>query len=209
MRYQCTLFLALALAVAACEDDDPAAPIANSASQAYEIKFEQGAANGWFGGDSRPTFSSRTVGNGCSVLIGASIVLESFSFHFERAFYVAPNTGDTGHAVTLMLNVRDATGVILKTVQLDLPSSYSGGWATWTGIDMNVDAGTTLIFTTYLVGAYDSNQVTSGANGDVAAGYAGGVRYTKESTSDAAMEDWADWNEHPWDTWFWLQGTTR
>ncbi|MFQ5420862.1 MAG: FlgD immunoglobulin-like domain containing protein, partial [Anaerolineae bacterium] len=35
------------------------------------------------------------------------------------------------------------------------------------------------------------------------------VRYSKNGASDAEMEDWTDWVVHPWDSAFWLQGTTR
>ena len=72
---------------------------------------------------------------------------------------------------------------------------------------MNVAANTTLIFTTYLVGAYDVNQYFTGHKSDLNAGYLEGVRYVKSGTSDADMELWPGWNVHIWDSNFWLQGT--
>jgi hypothetical protein len=198
----------MVLPMAACEDD-PATPNDTGGGQAYEIKYETGSASGWFGGDNRAAFSPRTVGGGASVLVEEDIVLKSFSFAFDGRFDYSENPDFMGHDVTLPLNVRDAAGVILKTVQLNVPASYNGGWVTWTGIDLNVDAGTTVIFTTYLIGAYDVNEFSNGHSSDLAAGYANGTRYVKQATSDAAMEVWAGWSPHPWDAKFWLQGTTR
>lgn len=65
--------------------------------------------------------------------------------------------------------------------------------------------GETLIFTAYVVDGYN-NTLSSSANGDADATYAGGVRYNKTGTSDADMNNWSGWNTHPWDSWFWLQG---
>lgn len=72
---------------------------------------------------------------------------------------------------------------------------------------MAVAAHTTLIFTTYLVGAFDVNQYTTTQACELNATYAGGVRYAKDDTTDQEMEDWTDWSAHTWDSDFWLQGT--
>lgn len=214
MTLRTRVLISLVFLTVACEEDgDPVAPTANNSGggggQSYEIKFEAGGASGWFGGDDRSAFGPRDIGVGCSVLIDDDIVLESFSFAFETRFDYSENPDGTGHDVTLPLNVRNEAGAVLKTVQLNLPASYAGGWATWTGIDLNVDAGTTLVFTTFLVGAYDTNEYTNYHSADAAAGYANGARYTKQGASDAEMEQWAGWNEHPWDAKFWVQGETR
>ncbi len=174
----------------------------------YEILYDTRSGSGWYGGDDRAGISPRDIGGGQSVLVEADIVLNSFSFFFATRFDFAENPDNAGHEVTLTLNVRNQSGTTLRTVDLTLPNTYSGGWATWTGIDLAVDAGTTLIFTSYLNGAYDTLQVYNSHASDTASGYANGTRYTKSGTGDADMEQWSGWNPHSWDAMFWLQGTT-
>ena len=176
---------------------------------AYEIIYDSPRnASGWFGGDDRASSSPRDIGVGQSVFVDEDIVLDSFAFYVTRYFDFSESPTGTGHAVTLALDIRDASGNILKSVEEELDASFSGEWVTWAGIDMSVTANTTLIFTTYLVGAYDTNMVNSGQAGDSATGYLDGVRYTKSGTGDADMMLWDGWTEHSWDSLFWLQGTT-
>ena len=172
----------------------------------YEILHDTFNASGWFGGDNR-TGSNRSVGVGQSVLIDTSIQLTDFSFYFDGRFDFAMNPDGFGHEVTLTLNIRDSLGAILQTLQKIVPDTFQGGWITWSGINRDVAAYTTIIFTTYLNGAFDINQYTSSQACDFNAGYSGGVRYGKDDSSDAEMEQWVDWSTHSWDSDFWLQGT--
>ena len=126
-------------------------------AQSYEILFDTFNASGWFGGDNRVIGGPRDIGVGQSVLIDSAITLNSFAFDFTSRFDFAENPDGFGHEVTLTLNIRDESGVIIQTEQVVVPASYQGGWITWSNINMNVAANTTLIFTTYLVGAYDVN----------------------------------------------------
>jgi len=176
-------------------------------AQSYEILFDTFNASGWFGGDNRVIGGPRDIGVGQSVLIDSAITLNSFAFDFTSRFDFAENPDGFGHEVTLTLNIRDESGVIIQTEQVVVPASYQGGWITWSNINMNVAANTTLIFTTYLVGAYDVNQYFNSHKSDLNAGYLEGVRYVKIGTSDADMELWPGWNVHIWDSNFWLQGT--
>ncbi len=177
-------------------------------AQSYEVKFDSINAYGWFGGDNRP-MQQRTVGVGQSVLIDTSITLNSFSFYFRGPFDFAANPEGHGHDVTLTLNVRDSLGVILRTVQVVVPDTFQTGWVTWSNIALEVSSNTALIFTTYLVGGFDANQYTASHAAHVQEGYPGGVRFAKDGTSDADMENWADWVQVSWDSAFWLQGTIR
>jgi hypothetical protein len=178
-------------------------------AQSYEILFNTQNASGWFGGDNRVGFGPRHVGISQSVLIDSAITLNSFAFDFTSRFDYAENPDGFGHEVTLTLNIRDDSGVIIQTEQVVVPASYEGGWITWSNINMNVAANTTLIFSAYLVGAYDLNQYTTGNKSDADAGYLEGERYVKVGISDADMDLWAGWNVHPWDSNFWLQGTLQ
>ena len=205
------LVLAPVLLCLACGDDDDPTPVNPNAYQlSYESECAGLCASGWFGGDNRGApFGPRSVGIGCSVLFDDDIVLESFSMYLEREFDYIENPTGVGHAVTLQLTVRDAMGVAIKSVQTNLANSFDGGWVTWNGIDLDVNADDTVIFTTYLVGAYSTNEYWSAGRGDSDAGYANGVRYTKEGTDDANMEEWSDWLVHPWDAWFRVTGERR
>jgi hypothetical protein len=176
-------------------------------AQSYEILFDIHNASGWFGGDNRVANGPRHVGVSQSVLIDSSITLNSFAFDFTSRFDYAENPDGFGHEVTLTLNIRNDSGVILQTEQVVVSASYEGGWITWSNINMNVAANTTLIFSAYLVGAYDTNQYTTGNKADANAGYLEGERYVKQGISDPDMELWPGWTLHPWDSNFWLQGT--
>lgn len=176
-------------------------------SQTYEAKFDSMNASGWFGGDDRRPGGPRDIGVGQGVFIDTSITINSFAFHFTRRFDYPANPDGKGHEVTLTLNVRDDSGTILRTLQEVLPDTFAGGWVTWDGIELDVAPQSTVIFTTYLVGAYRTNQYFTGHSGDQFASYDGGFRYTKGDTSDAGMEQWQGWNRHSWDSAFWLKGT--
>ena len=178
-------------------------------AQSYEILFDTHNASGWYGGDNRVANGPRDIGVGQSVLIDTAIIINSFAYDFTSRFDYAENPDGFGHEVTLTLNIRDESGIILQTEQAVVPASYEGGWITWSDMNMNVAANTTLIFTTYLVGAYDLNQYTTGHKSDANAGYLEGIRYVKSGTGDADMELWPGWNVHPWDSNFWLQGTLQ
>ncbi|MDZ7291770.1 MAG: alpha/beta hydrolase fold domain-containing protein [candidate division KSB1 bacterium] len=176
-------------------------------AQFYEIKHETVNAFGWFGVDNRPN-QRRTVGVGQSVLIDTAMTVRNFAFYFRGPFDYAANPEGRGHAVTLTLNVRDATGAILKTLPVAVADTFSAGWVTWSGINLAVAANTTLIFTCYLVGGFDVNQYTASHGADANQGYPEGLRYGKDGTSDADMESWTDWVVHSsWDSAFRLQGT--
>jgi acetyl esterase/lipase len=176
-------------------------------AQPHEIKHETINAFGWFGGDNRPN-QQRSAGVGQSVLIDTAMTVRSFAFYFRGPFDYVANPEGRGHGVTLTLNVRDASGVILKTVQTNVPDSFSVGWITWQRINLPVVPNTTLIFTCYQVGAYDSAQYTASHGADATRSYTNGVRYVKDGTSDADMESWSDWSVYPsWDSAFRLAGT--
>ena len=176
-------------------------------AQNYEILFDTHNASFWFGGDNRPGNGPRHVGVRQSVLVDSAIILNSFAFDFTDMFDYAYNPDGFGHEVTLTLNIRDNLGVILQTEQVVVPASYNGGWITWSNINRSVTANTTLIFSAYLVGAYDENQYYTGQKCDANAGYLEGEYYVKEGISDADMELWTGWFLHIWDSNFWLRGT--
>jgi hypothetical protein len=116
------------------------------------------------------------------VHIDRHILLECFSFNLTSSFSVA---------VTLRLIIRDQSGGELYRADLPVSASYSG-LITWSAINMDVAAGTTLIFTAYLAdgqtiqsrgGIYYSNADVDGVAGSTAYRY-----FASEISSDAALE---------------------
>jgi len=180
-------------------------------AQFHEIKHDSLNASGWFGGDNRPNQGPRHVGIAQSVRIDTALTINSFSFYFYGPFDFAANPEGKGHEVTLTLNVRNSVGGILKTLQIVVADTFSTGWITWSGIDLDTEADSTLIFSCYLVGALDAAaQYTAGYGADQTQSYADGVLYGKHGASDLDMESWSDWSMHPsWDGAFRLQGTVR
>jgi hypothetical protein len=183
----------------------PLAPVLLHA-QTHEIRQEAHNAYGWFGGDDRPD-SQRNVGVGQSVRIDKSMIAEEFSFHFDAIFDYIHNPAQMGHEVTLVLNVRQEDGTILKTSSVVLPSTFSPGWVTWTDLNQHLMSGKLYFFTVYLSGGYDVNQYTSSHSASSDAPYADGERFVKTGNSDSEMEEWTGWTPHPWDSAFRLKGT--
>ncbi len=175
-------------------------------SQPYEIQFDTRNATGWFGGDNGPG-QARNVAVAQSVFIDNSIELQSFAFYFAARFDSSINPTGTGHEVRLKLHVRDSLGAVLRTEQVDVPDTFNGGWVTWPNINLSLVGPGKFIFSTYLVGGYDSIKVTSYQSCDANAGYPGGERYAKYVVNDSDAVAWADWSGHPWDSAFWLTGT--
>ena len=184
--------------------DEPPAPTGDT----YVIAHEITTASGWFGGDARPGVGPRNSGVGQSVLVDRAMTVERFSFYYRGPFNLATSADPVGEPVTLVLNVRDATGEVLRTQTTDLPAPFGEDWVTWSGLDLDVPANTTLVFTAYLAGGYDVLQVNGGQVADADATYPGGQGYAKDGTSDADMESWSDWSVHRfWDFVFRLEGT--
>jgi len=183
---------------------------AAASASSYEIKHDVRTGNSWYGGDDRTSGGPRHVGDGQSVIVDSAIQLESFSLAFDSRFDYFENPEGVGHEVTLVLHVRDAQGVILEAVEIVVPDSYDGGWVTWSGIGLSVAAGTTLIFTSYLKGAYDANQYTGRLSSDYTNGYPDGGRLMATGTSDVDLDSWSTWGgpSGSVDLKFWLVGTT-
>src|SRR5690606_37203333 len=112
--------------------------------------------------------------------------------------------GGDAQAATVVLNVRSELGTILRTRTALVPATFplSGDWVTWDGIDLDVAAGTILLFSAYLQGGFAQNPVSSGYGAHAEAGFATGDLRIKDGASDAAMDVWADWVPHPWDAVF-------
>ncbi len=177
-------------------------------AQTYEVGHDSLNAKGWFGGDNRPNFGPRNVGIAKSVYLDTSITVESFAFYFYGPFDYSYNADGRGHEVTLTLHARDAQGEILQTRQVVLPDTFQQGWVEWDGFDVQTAVKDTLIFSAYLVGGADSSQYSGGYGADHTKSFTRGVLYGKNGKSDAEMDSWENWSEHPnWSAAFRLRGT--
>lgn len=174
-------------------------------SQNYEIKNDSLNASGWFGGDDRPG-QQRNVAIAQSVFIDEPINLETFSFYFTSPFD-SVNGLLSGHEVALKLHIRDSLGIILNSESIVVTDTFTNGWVTWSEINFNIPEAGKYIFSTYLIGGFDSNQVHSGLGSDLNAGYVNGEMYVKYVSNDDEAELWDDWSIHSWDTNFWLSGS--
>jgi hypothetical protein len=177
-------------------------------AQTFEIKFDVNNAGGWFGGDDRPT-QIRNVAVAQSVFIEFPITLQSFAFYFASPFDFVQNPTGTGHEVSLRMHIRDSAGVVLDTVEVTVADTFSGGWISWSNIDFELFGPSKYIFSTYLIGGYDSIKVHSSQRCDLNAGYLGGERFSKYVINDSDAVAWSDWSQHVWDSNFWLVGLVK
>ena len=180
-----------------------AVPVHTAVSQPFFLSVEGGSAGNWFGGDNRASGNGRHVGVGQVVTINDNVNITAFSFEIRGAFDYIENPDGTGHAVTLVLHVRDENGQSLRRMEIDLDASFAGGWVRLDGIDLNVLAGTRLIFTWHMLGALNpGTDYNASAAADNSDPYADGYRCGKHGASDADMDVWnADWICRDTDTW--------
>ncbi len=174
-------------------------------SQNYEIKLDSANAYGWFGGDNRPG-QQRNVAVAQSVTIEEPINLQSFAFYFTTPFDSAINKLFSGHEVSLKLQIRDSIGSILKTSEVVVADTFSSGWIKWEDLDFNIPDTGKYIFSSYLIGGYDSVQLMSSQACDLNEGYSRGERYAKYVVNDSDAAEWGDWSLSSWDANFWLSG---
>ncbi len=170
----------------------------------YEFEFieDNDAAYKWFGGDDN---TPRNVGGGQSFALSRSAEVKYASFKFRDEFDYHYSPTGSGHAVTLVLNVRAENGTIVKTVSENVPSSFNGGWVFF---DLNMDmwADETYLFTCYLQDGH-SNELSSSLCGRSDDPWPNSQGYSAETDSNPFdMEDWSHWSTHPWDFNFRLAG---
>lgn len=176
---------------------------------AFDTKEDVQNAVRWFGGDDQPG-CTRNLGAGQSFIPARDAKVQSVAFHFDRRFDYYQNPEGVGHAVWLMLNIRNSTGAILRTVSKSVPASFNGGWITFTYLgatDLWLNAGERYIFTCYL---HDGENLKywSGITANnhnpwpMCSGYLCTV-----SGSPADMQAWANWTaDSLWDFNFHITG---
>jgi hypothetical protein len=171
----------------------------------FERKEETYNAQGWFGGDDRPDWTPRNVGSGQSILLPRSAWAGYAGFQFTKHFDFYTNPTGSGHAVTLVLDVRSGNGTILKTVTQDLPASFTGGWVLFP-VEMDLWAQQPYIFTVYLQDGH-LNNLKSSIAGRTDNPWPDSQAYVLDNTTPPYdMKNWALWTTHPWDYNFRIAG---
>lgn len=169
----------------------------------FEFKEDTHNASGWFGGDDGTV---RNIGYGQSFFLPRSGYVDYAGFRLLKGFDYHNSPSGTGHAVTLVMNVRAENGTIVKTVSKSLPASFDGGWVFF-DIDMDLWGGQTYLFTFYLQNGH-TNELTSSIAGRNDNPWPDSQGYRAiVSTAPYDMEDWSKWQTHSWDFNFRIAGT--
>lgn len=171
----------------------------------FERKEETYNAQGWFGGDDRPEWTPRNVGRGQSIILPRSAWVGYAGFQFTNRFDYHDNPTGSGHAVTLVLDIRAGDGTILKTVSKDVPASFEGGWVLFP-VDLDLWAGRPYIFTTYVQDGHLNNLSSSmAARTDNPWPDSQGYSLSSQ-TEPFDMKTWSLWNTTTWDHNFRIAG---
>ncbi|MFC1561009.1 SUMF1/EgtB/PvdO family nonheme iron enzyme [Candidatus Latescibacterota bacterium] len=172
----------------------------------FEIILDETNASKWFGGDDRQESKPRNVGAGQSIILQKNSTINSIGFKFAELFDFYQNPGGVGHEVTLVLNVRTDDGTIIDTIEKTLSSNFSGGWVIF-HCDRDLIGNQEYIFTCSVkngeVLEYQTNILAH--TEDMlpnSTGYTGEI-----NIAGGNLDDWSNWEIHPWDFNFRLTGS--
>ena len=176
------------------------------------VRGYTGGGGSWYGGDDRELFTPRLVAGGIQIPVTESFLARRFALYVIRQFdYSEPPEG-TGHAVTLVAQLRDASGKILESDTTNLAATFSGGWVYWDFTTV-LRAGQTYNFTTYLQDGFASGLKSSlGYNN--ADPYPSVARLSCTVGHDAMgqplvdVDDWSCWDADSLAISFALEGAT-
>ena len=172
----------------------------------FDIVYDEANASKWFGGDDRDYpdgVKGRNVGVGQSFHFDETTVLDTFGFRFTSRFDYSQDPQGFGHAVDLVLHIRDENGNIIAQRETYVPDTFSGGWVHF-DISLTFQADTTYIFTCYLKDGA-TNMLTTGVHGHQSNVIPNSVGYSGQNYS-GHIDQWSDWLVHPWDFNISLQG---
>ncbi len=170
----------------------------------FNIIEDTSNASSWFGGDDGAT--KRNVGLGESMIFARDARVTSAGFRFNKRFDYAYNPEGIGHAVTLIMYVRESDGTLIYPGGLNLPASFNGGWAMFSfGTGLWFEAGQEYIFTCHLSNG-DINEYYSGVYGRTDDPWPLCSGYVANVPSPSNMADWSNWGTHAWDFNFQMVG---
>ncbi len=173
----------------------------------YEHNVE--SASKWFGGDDRPNFGPRNVGTGQSIFFESDAVVETFSTKFSGRFDFSGSPENIGHEVELVLQLRDAEGLIISSTNNVLSSNFDGGWVRFVFDNpIPLEGNNTYNFTWYLKDGLTNNYDT-GSSADGSSSFELGNGLSSEvfeGGSDLDFDDFQTWWGHGWDFLFKITG---
>jgi hypothetical protein len=131
--------------------------------------------------------------------------MDRFGFELQGAFKHDSTSTLANQAITLELDMRNASGAMQTSYTVSVPANFSGGWVFWSTPSVALSSGVQYIFTSFMPSAL-TQSVSAGILGDSSAGYAGGTAYAAEAKSSSVdMKDWATWYDHGGDFHFRIQ----
>lgn len=157
-------------------------------------------ASKWFGGDDRTDLVGRDIGTGQSLRFSNNFYISKFSVYFTDMFDYDAHPEYKGHAVTVILDIRDSIGNIIQSSDILIPASFNGGWVEFDLESKNVliNKNNDYIFTWYLKDG-ELNTLNSGSGGNVDNLYENGTGYNSQIYPGGDMKNFNNWGEHSWD----------
>src|SRR5690606_22431033 len=151
----------------------------------------------WFGGNSRAQYD-RHIGHLQTVRFPTARSMNKFAFYFNAAF--ARFSTSERVEVTVRLELRNSAGVIQKTANTVVPTTFGGGWVWW-DINASLAADTQYAFDAWIVNGYTLGVNSSMRGHSSASSYPDGYALTKEQpTNDlSSTAGWMSRNTAPLD----------
>jgi hypothetical protein len=179
-------------------------------SDNYTISYNGGTASGWFGGDDSSGLAPRNVGVGFGFTMPVSTVIDQVGYEFTT---LSSDSGDPLPAtLTMVVDVRDAGGVIIKTLtRIFTPGEWddpNSDFFIVDGVDLVALEGETYIFTFYIEDAHLAPYPGSGARGASGTTDPNAFRLTGTGNSGNSFDlvSWASWSTHTWRPHYFLSG---
>ncbi|NLH17941.1 MAG: hypothetical protein GX455_15295 [Phycisphaerae bacterium] len=171
----------------------------------FEVLFDEANALGWFGGDDREEFKPRNVGAGQQIQLGRTSHVTQAAFRFKGKFDYHQDPTGYGHEVTLALDLRDGEGDSIQRVLKTIDPEFRGGWIDF-DLDRELWPSVSYTFTCSLQDG-GINELYNGITGYVTDRYPHSQGYSAVGhASNADLDNWSNWQEHPWEYNFRLRG---
>jgi hypothetical protein len=156
-------------------------------------QYDPGAVGSrWFGGDDRPNFHIRSLGDGQVFVLPQTTAIKALAFYFDR--FASAQTAVQA-AANVRYDLRDASGGLLSTALINVPATFPGGWLYWP-IQTTLAGNTPYILDAYIPDVYAGDNITTGIRTDFNAQYAGGPAYGIETTDTSVdMSVWGNWGK--------------
>jgi Tol biopolymer transport system component len=172
----------------------------------FKFISEETNASKWFGGDDRDGSKPRNLGAGQSIMLDKDYTAHSVGFEFDDKFDYNQNPENTGHEVTLHLNIFTSDGYFVDTTGKTISAEFAGGWINFL-TNTELSGKQEYVFTCYVNGG-ETVELQSNILAHTDDKIPHGTGYTAEiDTAGEDFVDWSKWETHTWDFNFRLNGT--